>query len=101
MMTAITIANVKVLELTWIIPVQVPVASSFPSGLKHMLQMDPSVNLLTRTLRNNDGVRARGPIDQRALRKDRTKFLHQSSHHRSVLSERIPLPNTFRPRKIE
>ena len=54
------IANMRVLELTRIVLSSAPVASSFPSGLKHTLLMYRSFVLSavssTKTLCNNDDV---------------------------------------------
>jgi len=55
MMTAITIDNVKVLELTWTTPSMAAVASSLPSGLKHTPKIQDLL-ALTRTLCDSDDV---------------------------------------------
>ena len=62
MMTTMMIADMKILELTRITLSQAPVASNLLSGLKDMLRMGLLVVSWTRTLCNNDDVRARGPI---------------------------------------
>jgi len=101
MMMMAIIANTKVLELTPTAPSQVAVASNSPSGLKHTLFVMVVDHLSDRTLCNNDSVRARGPIGQRALGEERTKFGLQFSHHRSGLSQSLLWPNTYRSQKIE
>jgi len=99
-MTAITIADMKVLELTRTIRSPAPVASSLPSWLKHTLLMGVVLSL-ARALCNGGAVRPRSPISQHALRKDRTKFWRQFSYYRSGFPGNLPPPSTCHPQKIE